>query len=93
MSEQLDLDYASPRPMPENFGAKGKRAYFWQDYSWQTGRAWSIDDEGRVLGMCRDYGTWGSSYAGRSPLETHGRWPAEEVRWKKPQQQYEGPRR
>lgn len=75
----------------ENFGEKGRRAWFWQDGSWQVGRAWEVDAEGRVNGMCRDYGPWGTNYGGRSPLESHGRWQAHEVSWKKPREQYVGP--
>jgi hypothetical protein len=41
--------------------------------------------------MCRDYGPWGCTYAGAMPCESHGRWKAEEVRWKRPADQYEGP--
>ncbi len=76
---------------PEDFGEKGKRAWFWQDGQWQVGRAWAVLDNGRVAGMCRDYGPWGTPYAGSMPLQTHGTWPASEVCWKKPSAQYERP--
>lgn len=87
---QLDLGLVG-RLAPQSFGEAGKRAWFWQDGQWQTGRAWEIDAQGRVLGMCRDYGPWGSTYAGRAPLESHGSWKAHEVRWKRPTEQYVGP--
>ena len=58
-----------------DFGEKGVRAYFWQDGSWQPGRAWSSGPRG-VAGRCRDY----QGGAARTPLETHGHWPLDEVR-------------
>ncbi|MCP3730420.1 hypothetical protein M9978_08260 [Sphingomonas sp. MG17] len=60
--------------MTRDFGEKGVRAYFWQDGSWQPGRAWCIDHRG-VGGRCRDYAN-----GGRTPLETHGFWPLDDVR-------------
>jgi alpha-L-fucosidase len=94
MSGQLNMlaSLEAIERMPaQSFGAKGKRAWFWQDGSWQVGRAWEVDELGRVAGMCRDYGPWGCTYAGAMPCESHGRWKAEEVRWKRPADQYEGP--
>jgi hypothetical protein len=58
-----------------DFGEKGVRCQFWQDGQWQPGRAWKIDERG-VHGRCRDY----CGGAARTPLETHGIWPLEEVR-------------
>ena len=60
--------------IPREFGENGVRASFYQDGSWQPGRAWSIGPLG-VSGRCRDY-----SNGGRMPLETHGTWPLHEVR-------------
>lgn len=56
------------------FGEQGVRAQFFQDGSWQPGRAWSIGPHG-VVGRCRD---WASG--ARWPLETHGVWPLHQVR-------------
>lgn len=95
MTAQPDLlegvDRPQPPPPPQDFGEKGKRAWFWQDNQWQVGTAWAIDDQGRVAGMCRDYGAWGVPYAGSMPTQSHGRWPHHEVRWKRPADQYVGP--
>jgi hypothetical protein len=91
---QLDIftpSEAIERLPAQSFGQKGKRAWFWQDGSWQVGRAWRVDDEGRVLGMCRDYGPWGVPYGGAAAMETHGRWKAHEVKWKRPTNQCERP--
>lgn len=85
-ADQLDMALGA-----EDFGEKGKRAWFWQDGQWQVGRAWAITDQGKVSGMCRDYGPWGTTYGGREPLQTHGFWPLSEVRFKKPGEQYVGP--
>ena len=87
---QIDMGFID-RPAPESIGTDGKRAWFWQDGSWQVGRAWNVGPDGTVSGMCRDYGAWGSSYGGRSPLETHGCWKPHEVRWKKPTAQHQQP--
>lgn len=99
MATQLDMFPAAPPPPPlveqlpaQSFGEKGKRAWFWQDGSWQVGKAWEIEPDGRVVGMCRDYGPWGSKYAGADPLQTHGRWKRHEVSWKRPANQCVGPR-
>ena len=59
----------------KDFGPNGVRAHFWQDGQWQPGRAWKIDAKG-VHGRCRDY----CGGAARTPLETHGTWPLEDVR-------------
>ncbi len=93
MTAQLDLLAGAERPQPpQDFGEKGKRAWFWQDCSWQVGTAFEIMDNGRVAGMCRDYGPWGIPYPGSMPLQTHGSWPQQEVRFKRPADQYRGPR-
>lgn len=97
MTMQLDFFAAESAALPavelpaQSFGDKGKRAWFWQDHQWQVGRAWEIDAAGRVAGMCRDYGPWGSSYAGSMPLQSHGWWKPHEVSWKRPADQYCGP--
>lgn len=97
MASQLDMFPAAPAaPMatqlaPQDFGEKGRRAWFWQDGAWQVGKAWEIGIDGRVAGMCRDYGPWGSPYPGSMPLQTHGRWQSHEVAWKRPADQYMGP--
>jgi hypothetical protein len=92
VTAQLDLLETAERPQPpQDFGEKGKRAWFWQDNQWQVGKAWAIEPDGRVTGMCRDYGPWGTPYPGSMPLQTHGRWPHQEVRWKRPADQYQGP--
>lgn len=90
MVEQTDMGFVD-RPAPESIGRDGKRAWFWQDGSWQVGKAWKIHADGTVVGMCRDYGQWGCGYSGRSPLETHGTWKPHEVSWKKPREQYARP--
>lgn len=87
---QLDMGFIE-RPAPQSIGRDGKRAWFWQDGSWQVGRAWEIRPDGSVAGMCRDYGQWAADYSGRSPLETHGLWPSNHVAWKKPAEQYQRP--
>lgn len=87
---QLDMGFTATIA-PTSIGPDGKRAWFWQDGSWQVGRAWAVAANGSVSGMCRDYGPWGSSYGGRAPCETHGIWPSHQVRWKKPAAQYERP--
>ena len=93
MTAQPDLLENAERPQPpQDFGEKGKRAWFWQDGAWQVGTAWAIVPDGRVAGMCRDYGPWGTKYAGADPCQTHGKWPQTEVRWKRPADQYRGPR-
>lgn len=89
--KQLDMFEARASLPAQSFGADGRRAYFWQDGYWQTGRAWEIRGDGAVVGMCRDYGPWGTTYAGRAPLETHGEWKPHEVCWKRPANQYERP--
>lgn len=97
MTLQLDMFPAAIAPPPvehppaQSFGEKGKRAWFWQDGHWQAGKAWEVDGAGRVAGMCRDYGPWGSKYAGAGPLQTHGWWKPHEVSWKRPADQYVGP--
>lgn len=92
MTAQLDLIDAAERDQPpQDFGEKGKRAWFWQDNQWQVGTAWEINQKGRVVGRCRDYGPWGIPYAGSAPIETHGSWPQREVRFKRPASQWEGP--
>jgi hypothetical protein len=92
MTAQLDLLETAERDQPpQSFGDKGKRAWFWQGGCWQVGTAFKIDQQGRVLGMCRDYGAWGSPYPGSMPMQTHGSWPQREVRFKRPASQSEGP--
>jgi|GEM_PF-3455283 len=90
MTTQIDFGFAE-LPAAASIGPEGKRAWFWQDGSWQVGRAYEIRPDGKVSGMCRDYGPWGSTYGGREPMQTHGWWPAHEVRWKKPASQCERP--
>lgn len=90
MASDLIERVEQPQP-PQDFGEKGKRAWFWQDGSWQVGKAYAILRGGFVSGMCRDYGPWDSSYPGSMPLQTHGRWPHHCVRWKRPAEQYHGP--
>jgi hypothetical protein len=72
-------------------GPDGKRAWFWQGCSWQVGRAWEIYPDGTVNGMCRDYGPGDAPFKPREPMQTHGRWPAHEVSWSKPADQYARP--
>ncbi len=61
--------------LPErDFGEEGVRVHFFQDGTWQPGRAWSCGPKG-VNGRCRDYAS-----GARNPLETHGTWPPHEVR-------------
>jgi hypothetical protein len=92
MPAQIDLlDGAERDQPPQDFGEKGRRAWFWQNRSWQVGTAFEIKENGRVAGMCRDYGPWGMPYPGSMPLQTHGSWPQREVRFKRPANQYEGP--
>lgn len=80
---------SEPVVAAEDFGEKGKRAWFWSGNSWQVGRAWSVDAGGFVNGMCRDYGEWGVPYPGSAPCETHGQWTSQDVSWKRPPHQYQ----